>query len=126
MFKKIFFTVALILLAVPVLAADSTITFGWDQSDVARVTGWRLYQSDTAGGPYTQAGSDIIYDGTSTEFTSDYVLDVPANAETTYYFVVRAYNEYGESGNSNEVSKTYNTQVPQPPFTLIIKVVVGP
>jgi len=71
------------------------ITLAWDPSSSA-VDGYRAFCRE-AGHTYDYSRPD--YEGSETTCTI-YGLD----DETTYYFVVRAYNELGESGNSNEAS----------------------
>jgi hypothetical protein len=71
------------------------ITLAWDASS-SDVNGYRAFYRE-AGHMYDY--SQPAWEGWETTCTI-YGLD----EETTYYFVVRAYNELGESGNSNEAS----------------------
>lgn len=68
------------------------ITFAWDASVGA--DGYRMFSRE-AGKSYNYDAPD--WEGPSTTCV---LLDLPINVD--YYFVVRAYNEYGESGDSNE------------------------
>jgi hypothetical protein len=77
------------------LALD--ITLAWDPSS-SDVDGYRVF--------YREAGHAYSYyqpawEGWETTCTI-YGLD----DEASYFFVVRAYNELGESGNSNEASSS--------------------
>ena len=75
-------------------------TLSWDAS-AGEVTGYRLYYSASEGS-YTRTqmvdiGNVIFYSTDSLSFLTK---------DTTYYFVVTAYNSAGESGYSNMVSWT--------------------
>ncbi len=67
----------------------------WDASS-GDVTGYRVYYGTVSGGPYTASYA--------VETTSCSLYSLPLQQNVTYYFVVRAYNDGGESGNSDEVS----------------------
>jgi len=71
------------------------ITLAWDPSS-SDVDGYRAFCREAG---YTYDYSQPAWEGWETTCTI-YGLD----DETAYYFVVRAYNELGESGNSNEAS----------------------
>jgi hypothetical protein len=73
------------------LAAD--ITLAWD-ANTGSVDGYRVYCREQAE-EYNYSQPD--WEGSSTTCTI-YGLD----DSTTYYFVVRTFNEFGESGDSNE------------------------
>jgi len=73
----------------------ATIHLAWDPSS-GTVTGYRIYYG-TSSGSYPNK-VDV---GNVTECTISNLQE-----GVTYYFVARAYNDYGESGNSNEVSWT--------------------
>ena len=70
------------------------VHFSWGKSSGA-VDGYRIYWGDAAGGPYPNRLCDV--NGSKLLHTSS--LD----KKKLYYLVCRAYNQYGESGNSNEV-----------------------
>ena len=78
---------------------EKGIALGWNQKvDVSvkattGATGYRLFRSETQGGPYTQVGE-------TTTFTFSDSNNLTNN--TTYFYVVKAYNSAGESGNSEE------------------------
>ncbi|HEY6267352.1 MAG TPA: glycoside hydrolase family 44 protein [Candidatus Acidoferrum sp.] len=82
-------------------AGDKQVALSW--TAVSGATGYYAKRSTTAGGPYTQLS------GTGTTNFTDTGL---ANG-TKYYYVVSAYNSYGQSPNSAEVSAT--PTVPPPP-----------
>ena len=70
------------------------VHFQWGASSGV-VDGYRIYYGFTHQGPYP----NLLVEVGST--TTDYIATL--DEEVTYYLVVRAYNSYGESGNSNEV-----------------------
>ena len=81
--------------AIP-MAAQSDIAVSITWSDVAGATHYKLYRSETSGGPYTQIGGDIA--------ATDY-LDSGISLETAYYYYqLEACNGNGCSGRSPEVS----------------------
>ncbi|UCE34982.1 MAG: fibronectin type III domain-containing protein [Deltaproteobacteria bacterium] len=71
------------------------ITLAWDASS-SDVDGYRAFYREPG---HSYDYSQPAWEGWETTCTI-YGLD----EETTYYFVVRAYNDLGESGNSNEAS----------------------
>ena len=75
-------------------ASASQINLSW--TAVSGATGYNVYRSTTSGGPYTLVGSTA---GTSFSNTG-------LSCNTTYFYVVRATNSCGESGNSNQASAT--------------------
>jgi len=70
------------------------VHFQWGTSSGV-VDGYRIYYGYSHQGPYPNLLDQV--GGTTTEYTA--TLD----EGLTYYLVVRAFNDYGESGNSNEV-----------------------
>jgi fibronectin type 3 domain-containing protein/DNA-binding beta-propeller fold protein YncE len=89
--------------------ADGTVSLSWRAAE--RAASYRVLRSETSGGPYSSIASP-----TATSHTDDVGL---TNGKT-YYYVVRAVNEAGESPSSNEVSATPQlaTQVPTAPTGL--------
>ncbi|THB80448.1 MAG: hypothetical protein D3926_07070 [Desulfobacteraceae bacterium] len=67
----------------------------WDAVQ-GEVTGYRIYYG-LSEGSYTQSADA----GTATEYP---LADLSLTQGTNYYFVVRAYNSSGESGNSNFIT----------------------
>lgn len=85
-----------LIMAVPagVLASES---LEWDPPSTGTVDGYRIYWGTAQGGPYS--GSHDVLTATSWP-----LAHLPLLENNTYYLVVRAYNDAGESENSNEVS----------------------
>ena len=83
------------------------ITFQWGAS-TGQVEGYRIYSGDVASGPYPEMMGEV----NGTTLTQTLTLD----NDREYYLVCRAFNVYGESGNSNEVHLCY--AVPGIPGTL--------
>lgn len=121
--KKLLIALVLVscILLAPFSAAavDKQLTLRWEQTLSTNFYGWKVWRSETAGGPYTQFGEDIVYDGSpASSYSSTEVLTaVPG---TTYYFVVNAWNTLGDSsGNSSEVS--YSTLYVPVNLTIIVQ-----
>lgn len=74
-------------------AGANQINLSW--SAVAGATEYRIYRSTTSGGPYTQVGTSV-----TTSFSNTGLA-----CNTTYYYVIRAYNGC-ESINSTQVQAT--------------------
>ena len=85
-----------ILLSASVASAVVDVTLQWNASSGAE--GYRLFYRED-GQKYNYASPD--WEGAGTTGTI-YGLD----DSTTYHFVVRAYNDYGESGDSKEETYT--------------------
>ncbi|MCP4553773.1 MAG: fibronectin type III domain-containing protein [Bacteroidetes bacterium] len=84
----------------------------WDPSSGA--TGYTLYY-----GTSSKSYSIRVNVGDTTRYTM-----TGLNEKLNYYFVVRAYDNAGESGNSNElviVATDSNDSVPSAPTSLIIE-----
>lgn len=96
-FSAVFLVLFFVLTAVS-LALAMEVSFQWGQSS-GQVDGYRIYCADMQGGPYL----DKIYEGNET--TLNHTLSLPEDQE--YYLVCRAFNVYGESGDSNEVHWFY-------------------
>ena len=106
-------------------AGTEQITFAWEQTITPDFGGWKIYSSATAGGPYTQVGGDILFTAAQTTYTHQTQIVVPDNAETTLYFIVKAFDKKGNpSGPSNEVSHTFDFVGPPAPGSLNINLVV--
>ena len=73
-------------------ASGSQIALTW--SSAANAVSYNVKRSTTSGGPYT-----TITNVTSTSYT-----DTGLSHGTTYYYVVSAVNDYGESANSSQKS----------------------
>lgn len=68
-------------------------------SGVPGAAGYRIKRSTTPGGPYLILGDVNTGYGETTRFS-----DIETEMDTTYYYVVSAYNQIGESADSAEVS----------------------
>lgn len=103
--KKLFFTFACILIALPALAVTHEVTFEWDQNTEPDMAHYTLYQSNFSGGPYI-AVEDIPHPETTTTRT------VTGDYNQSFFWVLTATDTSGnESGYSNQV--TY--KLPAPP-----------
>lgn len=87
-------------------AGNAQVALSW--TAVSSATGYKVYRSTTAGGPYTEIGTATVTDYTDATVTNG----------TTYYYVVTATNADGESGYSNEASATPQAPAPSAPTTL--------
>lgn len=77
----------------------AVIDLQWTATPDAYASGYRIYRSDTSGGPYTLVAK--VTPRTATTYT-----DTPP--PKTYYYVVRAFYVSWESVNSPEASATVN------------------
>ena len=77
-------------------------------SAVPGATGYRIKRSTTPGGPYLVYADVNTSYGETTRFR-----DVETQAATTYYYRVSAYNQFGESTLSAEVSRLALPSGPQ-------------
>lgn len=86
-------------------AFAQTVTLAWDaHEEAAQITGFHLWQSKQAGGPYVQVAT----------FTPGTLVtgSIPKPGLGRYCFVLTAYADVVESDNSNEVCTTLK---PKPP-----------
>jgi fibronectin type 3 domain-containing protein len=79
---------------------NNLVILGWNPSTGA--TSYNVKNATNTGGPYT----------TITNMTATSFVDTNVTNGTTYYYVVSALNQYGESANSSE---TNATPAPIPP-----------
>ncbi len=91
-----------VVFALPAFAAD--VHLAWDPSS-GEVTGYRIYYGTTHGNY-----PNMVDVGNVTDYVVTGLQD-----SVTYYFVARAYNQYGESGNSNELVWTASSTDTTPP-----------
>jgi hypothetical protein len=120
-----FYLIALVLFLGFSHAGTQQVTFAWEQQITPDFGGWRIYSSSATGGPYTQAGPDIPFVQQQTTYTHQTQIVVPDNAETTLFFIVRAFDKSGNlSAPSNEVSKTFDFLSPPAPGNLNITLTV--
>lgn len=78
-------------------AGTHGITICWAASISSTVTGYNVYVSTTAGGPYTKQNSALV-SGTS------YFYATPNIGGVKQFMVIRSFDNTAESANSNEVS----------------------
>jgi len=103
--------------------AASDVTFQWDANTEADLEGYRLYQSNQSGVYNFGPGNEVANIPAGTEsVTLNGVLD------GTWYWVLTAYDtNENESGPSNEVTASLDTEPPAPPehflITLIKKII---
>jgi hypothetical protein len=76
------------------IASARDIKLAWDASNSA--DGYRLF--------YREQGEQYDYMRPAWEGSATQCRVYNLEDDTTYYFVVRAYNDFGESGDSNEAS----------------------
>uniref|UniRef100_A0A6M3M3N0 Fibronectin type-III domain-containing protein n=1 Tax=viral metagenome TaxID=1070528 RepID=A0A6M3M3N0_9ZZZZ len=129
--KKILLAFLMILIIIvgssQVYAGDKQLTFAWNQDITIPLTGWKLYMANTAGGPYPETAWAIIpFVAAQQEYTSDQVFTSPDNEIHTYYFVLTAYNNNGQSAYSNEVSCQIDFQKPGMPFNFTVTIKASP
>ena len=94
---------ASIIICICALAVASSawaidVHFQWGES-TGQVDGYRIYWGDAQNGPYSNQLCEV--NGTALDYTAS--LDETQK----YYLVCRAFNAYGESGDSNEVYWNY-------------------
>lgn len=83
-------------------AGDKRVDLDWQ--DASRADSYLVKRSTTSGGPYT-----VIAQVTSSQY-----IDTNVTNGTTYYYVVSAVNDHGESANSIQVSATPKDDTPTP------------
>jgi len=84
------------------------VTLAWDSSNGA--DGYRLF--------YRQDGQSYNYSSPAWEGAGT-ICTIDLDSEATYYLAIRAYNAYGESGDSNEASITIGSPVITPDLDYI-------
>ena len=75
---------------------------------VPGATGYRIKRSTSPGGPYLIYGDVNTGYGETTKFS-----DVETGRDATYYYIVSAYNQFGESAGSVEISHATLPTAPQ-------------
>lgn len=89
------------------LAFGAEVTFQWGMSS-GQVDGYRVYFGDSRGGPYPEQLCEV--NGTTLNCVAS------LNDTIEYCLICRAFNAYGESGNSNELR--WSSAVPGTPGNL--------
>ena len=121
--KKLILILAILLIAFPAYGAE--ILFQWEQDISPDFAGWKLYMNTEPG--VTSDGepfAEILYETQSDTYTTEQVIEPPANVETTYYFVMTAYDHNGnESDISEEVNVTFDYEAPAKPFSFTVTIV---
>jgi hypothetical protein len=93
------------LIVVP-LRSERNLTFAWQQQlpEPNDLAGWRLYQSQSPGGPYTLIGI-IPFKEKQTEYRVSRKVVLPEGGGRTFHFALRAFDTSGnESRFSDEVT----------------------
>jgi hypothetical protein len=107
--KKLFLTMFILFCSLGIcFAGPITKTCKWQQEGIkADFGGWKLYYSETSGGPYTSL-TTIPFVAAQTEYTQSVSLNMPSYEGTvkTLYFVLTAFNKITnlETAYSNEAS----------------------
>jgi hypothetical protein len=137
--RKIFIVLlaAVFLFAVPVVAQKAVqINFAWDQNISPDFQGWKMWVGTAPGGPYDYVKDaegnaaplfSVPYDPANPTgpFTGTGSISAPDNAETTFYFVVNAWDTNGNnSADSNEVNYTADFLGPDPPVLTITGTII--
>jgi len=99
---KVLLLTLFIFLAIPAFGAEVHLV--WDPSP-GDVTGYRIYYGTSQGNYPNKIDVGNV---------TDYVV-TGLEEGVTYYFVARAYNQYGESENSNEVTWASSSTDTTPP-----------
>ncbi len=97
-----------LLVAFPLVVSAAQVTLQWNANDPAP-EGYRVYQRQS-GQVYDYTSPTWFGSGTSCTLTG-------LIGGTTYHFIVRAYENSNESGNSNEVDHTPSAPPPPPADT---------
>jgi hypothetical protein len=93
------------------MAGDARVRLDWNASPEPDVSGYRVYRSTTAGGPYDFAAAA----------GAPGLDDLGLTNGVTYYYVVTATDARAESGQSNEAAAR-----PEAPATLLAEVRYDP
>lgn len=110
MLKKSILTLVIFIFTITLVsfAYSAEVTLSWNESS-GEISGYRIYYG-TVPGDY----SNNIDVGNVTQYVISGLQE-----GVKYYFVARAYNEAGESSDSNEVSWSYTTQDTEAPVVSI-------
>jgi len=122
--KLLVLMVTTIILLVASIAVAANVTFRWDANTETDLAKYKLYQAETAGGPYVKA--QVIGEGnlvaiilvnlaaTPPVHPTEYTLENVADGR--HYWVLTAADLTNlESGFSNEVTTVIDSTPPAPP-----------
>lgn len=114
------------------LAFGETLTFQWGMDDTTNLKEWKLFWSDTAGGPYDPTPVAVIpYNGGNGPFINTVTppaVTGPQGTKVAKYFVLVSFGDipqpdgtisYEHSANSNEVS--YEFWIPAGMFSVPVQ-----
>jgi len=113
MIKRALLTCLMVLFFATSSFALSDVTIEWDANSEQDLAGYKLYQSSQSG---VYAGNPVATIPAGTETVT--LTNVP---DGTWYWVLTAYDAGdNESGYSNEVTASLDTEAPAPPRNLLI------
>ncbi|MBS1963529.1 MAG: fibronectin type III domain-containing protein [Bdellovibrionales bacterium] len=96
---------------VPTLNPNGSVTVSWNPDMIANPSpSYKLRRAIKSGGPYTIVANPVF--GTS-------FVDKSVTQGATYYYVITAYNNTGESKDSNEASVTVSVGGSATPASLV-------
>lgn len=106
------------------IAGSKKLAFRWTQIISPDFYGWKIWFSETSGGPYDQFGEDIIYDGSPVPaYSANKVFTSPDGESKTYYFVASAWDTGGNGSDySNEINAEIDFLAPNVPVTFTVVV----
>ena len=100
--KKLLLAIVFILCSATMAWAPTSVTFMWDPpSNVTNITGYKVYRSTTAG-TYVKTSANLV----CTVPVGTNACTEAAHPDGTWFWVAVSYNASGESGNSNEITRT--------------------
>ena len=119
--------IAILAMAIMLMAstawAVTNVSFQWDANTEPDLAGYKIYRSQTSG-VYDLANPVMTIPCTvnDTSCTQTTEMEVP---DGIWYWVATAYDSEGnESGFSNELTRTFDTQAPNSPGSFTITVTV--
>jgi len=111
----IILAMAIMLMLTTTAWAATNVSFQWDANTEPDLAGYNIYQSDISGVYDISKLIGTVDKADCCQFTKDGVPD------GTWFWVATAFDTFGnESGYSNEVTDTLNTEPPAPPQNLSI------
>ena len=118
--KKLIAVLFIIFLFMPVLAfAGADVTFEWDSNSEPDMSHYNIYRSANQTSWIKVNPTPIIHTGTGTETWTE----VGVSDGTWYWYVTANDTEGNESGPSNIVSATIDTQAPAPPQNFLVSLI---